>query len=335
MCGAYATKHIRRRLVMVTIIEKHADYFLCRFQLKDDFWADITAQFREGEASQRRRTFDVVQGTASEVTDSDEANSALPEDDEAVGIGLMFASPHELERARSNYADYLDGDGKILADRILQRQAASLLLNRQRHEYLARQAERCLENLRSAVPDTEYISPALQYEAGVLLTELYPEDMGTFLRDTYKNRNGDPRSSDPDFNTLADRLDLWRADFHGEATLELRFRAYFSVKHAISAFNELPSVMFTEVSDESVEGQPDIAAVPAGADAFAVVVRGAYNQCTLKTTSRRYRFFLVSDTRVTQLSSDEASCSLPFRAAVVDRPWRHRLRWPAKLAGVN
>ena len=36
--------------------------------------------------------------------------------------------------------------------------------------------------------------------------------------------------------------------------------------------------------------------------------------------------FLASDAGVTQLSAQEASCSPPFRAAVVDRPWRRRLR---------
>ena len=52
MCGAYAAKHIRRRQVMVTIVEVLDDHFLCRFQLKDDLWADVTAAFREREASQ-------------------------------------------------------------------------------------------------------------------------------------------------------------------------------------------------------------------------------------------------------------------------------------------
>ena len=332
MCGAYAAKHILRRQVMVTIMEKHDDYFLCRFQLKDDLWADVTADLREREASQRKSTFKVVRGTTSEATDSDSIDSELAEDDEAVGIGLTFASPQELERARLSNADYLDGDGGILADRILQREAAGLLLDRERHERLARQAERCLENLRSAIPDTEHISPALDYEAGVLLAELYPEDMATFLGEAHKNRNGDPRSGDPDFNALADRLELWRADFHGEATLELRFRAYFSVSHAVAALEELPGIMFAEVSAVGMEDEPDIAAAPAGTDAYAVVVRGAYNQRTFKTTSRRYRFFLVSDAGVTQMSAQEASLSPSFRAAVVDRPWRRRLRWPAKLA---
>ena len=170
MCGAYAAKDIRRRQVMVTIVEKHDDYFLCRFQRKNDLWADVTADFRGREASQRRSAFKVVQGTASETRDSDSMDSGLAEEDsEAVGIGLSFASPQELDQIRLNNADYLDGDGQILADRILQREAGGLILDRRRHEQLAREAERWLEELRSAIPDTEHISPALDYEAGVLL----------------------------------------------------------------------------------------------------------------------------------------------------------------------
>ena len=107
MCGAYAAKHIRRRQVMVTVVEKNDDYFLCRFQFKDDLWADVTAESREHEASLRRSTFKVVQGTASEATDSDSMDSELAEDDEAVGIGLTFALPQEFERVRLNNADYL------------------------------------------------------------------------------------------------------------------------------------------------------------------------------------------------------------------------------------
>ena len=331
MCGAYSAKHIRHRLVVVTIIEKNGDHFLCRFQLKHDLWADITAAHREREAAQRRGAFTVVQRTAGEAADSDWMDSEWAEADEAVGIGLTLASPPEMERALANIPDYLDGDGDILADRTLQSTATDLLLDRKRHERLARQAERCLEKLRSTVPDIAHISPTLDYEAGVILAELYPEDVETFLKEAYKNRNGDPRCGDADFNALADRLGLWRVDFHGEATLELRCRVYFSVTHAIAAFEELPGVMFAEVSPEDTEDRPDIAAAPAGTDAYAVVVRGAYNQRTFRTTCRRYRFFLVSDT-VTQLSSQEASRSAPFRAAIADRPWRRKLRWPSRLA---
>ena len=317
---------------MVTIVEKHDDHFLCRFQLKDDFWADITGKFREREASQRRTAFKIVQSRVSESTDSDSTDMELAEDDDPIGIGLSFASPQELERVWLNNADYLDGEGEILADRILQREATGLLLDRERHERLAREAERRLEILRSAVPDIEHISPTLDYEAGVLLAELCPEDMEAFLREAYTDGNGDPRCGDPKFNALADRLGLSRADFHGEATLELRFRAYFSVTHAIAALEELPGVMFAEVSPEGSEDEPDIATAPAGTNAYAVVVRGAYNQRTFKATSRRYRFFLVSDAGVTKLSSQEASRSPSFRAAVVDRPWQRKLRWSANIA---
>ena len=333
MCGAYAAKNICRRTVMVTTVEEHDDYYLCRFQLKDDFWADITAEFREREASQLRSAFKVVQGIATETTDSNAMDSELTEGDEAIGVGFgwFFDSPFERERALANNADYLNDEGEILANRILQRKATGLLMDRDRHERLALQVESCLEKLRSAIPDTEYIDPVLDYEAGVLWAELYPEDMETFIGEAYKNRNGDPRIGNPDFNALADRLELWRADYIGEASLELRFRAYFSVTHAIAALEQLPGVMSAGVYDEGMEDEPDIAMAPAGTDAYAVVVRGAYNERTFKKTSRRYRFFLVSEAGVTQMSAQEASRSQSFRDAVVDRPWRRRLRWPARL----
>ena len=333
MCGAYAAKDIRRRTVMVTTVEEHDDYYLCRFQLKDDFWADITAEFREREASQLQSSFKVVQGIATETKDSNALDSELTEGEEAIGCGFgwMVGTSFDMLRAWAKIADYLDDEGEILADRILQRKATGLFLDRDRHERLALQLENCLEKLRSAVPDTGYIDPVLDYEAGVLWIELYPKDMNTLLGEAYKNGNGDPRFGNPDFNALADQLELWRADYVGDEILELRFRAYFSVTHAIAALEQLPGVMYAGVSDESMEDQPDIAVAPAGTDAYTVVVRGAYNKRTFKRTSRRYRFFLVSDAGVTQMSAQEASRSQSFRDAVADRPWRRKLRWPARL----
>ena len=334
MCGAYAAKNIRRRTVMVTIVEEHDDYYLCRFQLKDDFWADITTEFREREASQLQSSFKVVQGIATETKDSNAMDSELTEGDEAIGCGFgwMVGTSSDMERAWANIADYLDDEGEILADRILQRKATGLLLDRDRHERLSLQVENCLEKLRSAVPDTEYIDPVLDYEAGVLWVDLYPEDFNTIIGEAYKNSNGDPRFGNPDFNALADRLELWRADSSSEEGLVLRVRAYFSVTHAIAALEQLPGVMSAGVYDEGMEDEPDIAMAPAGTDAYAVVVRGAYNKRTFKRTSRRYRFFLVSDAGVTQMSAQEASRSQSFRDAVVDRPWRRRLRWPGQCA---
>lgn len=58
--GAYAEKTIRGRSVMQTIVKKTDDYYLCCFQLKDDFWSVITADAREKEAEVRRGAFRVV-----------------------------------------------------------------------------------------------------------------------------------------------------------------------------------------------------------------------------------------------------------------------------------
>ena len=58
--GAYAEKSIRGRSVMQTIVKKTNDYYLCCFQLKDDFWSTSTADARKREAEQRRKSFRVV-----------------------------------------------------------------------------------------------------------------------------------------------------------------------------------------------------------------------------------------------------------------------------------
>lgn len=105
--------------------------------------------------------------------------------------------------------------------------------------------------------------------------------------------------------------------------------------HAVAAFEELPGVMFAETAPADMDDSPDLAAAPAGTDAYAVVVRGAYNQRTFHTTSRRYRFSRVLGDRVTQVSAQEASRSPQFRSAIADRPWRRKLRWPIKLASAE
>ena len=58
--GAYAEKSIRGRSVMQTIVKKTDEYYLCCFQLKDDFWSTITKNAREKEAEERRKSFWVV-----------------------------------------------------------------------------------------------------------------------------------------------------------------------------------------------------------------------------------------------------------------------------------
>ena len=41
LMGGYASKVIQGRVVIQFLVEKTDDYFLCSFQLKSDFWADI------------------------------------------------------------------------------------------------------------------------------------------------------------------------------------------------------------------------------------------------------------------------------------------------------
>jgi hypothetical protein len=45
---------------MQTIVKKTDDYYLCCFQLKDDFWSTSTADARRKEAEVRRKSFRVV-----------------------------------------------------------------------------------------------------------------------------------------------------------------------------------------------------------------------------------------------------------------------------------
>ena len=59
--GAYAEKTIAGRTVMLRNVENREDHFLCRLELKDDFWANITSDARQEEAEQRRAEFAVVQ----------------------------------------------------------------------------------------------------------------------------------------------------------------------------------------------------------------------------------------------------------------------------------
>ncbi len=60
MRGGYSQKSIAGRQVMVLIIKKTPDYYVCQFGLKDDFWANITRDARQREAEERRSRFTVV-----------------------------------------------------------------------------------------------------------------------------------------------------------------------------------------------------------------------------------------------------------------------------------
>lgn len=48
--GAYAEKDIRGVTIMETIVKEGDDHILVRFQRKNDFWAVITAEFKESGA---------------------------------------------------------------------------------------------------------------------------------------------------------------------------------------------------------------------------------------------------------------------------------------------
>lgn len=69
--GAYAEKTIRGKSVMQTIVKKTDEYYLCCFQLKDDFWSVITTDARKREAEEWRQAFRVVEGGEGEAGDSE------------------------------------------------------------------------------------------------------------------------------------------------------------------------------------------------------------------------------------------------------------------------
>ena len=332
MHGGYASKKIHRRDVMVTIAEKHADYFLCRFQLKDDFWARISADHRAREASQRRSSFRLIQSApgVDGTTASDEMNRHLAEgEDDAVDLPAVLADHIDFEPIQGNKWN-LETGGQILADRLLQVEGAGLILDGERHARLSREAERRLEQLRLAFPEFYDLEPNLDYEPGVLAADFDPETVERLLRGAYRKQNRDPRFGDPHLDALAERLGLWRAEFHEESVLKLFFREYFSVKRGVAALKELAGVVYAEASDSMVGDQPDLAGAPAGDDGYVFAVRGGYNARTGNRKSRGFRFFVVSDAGVILVSAQEASRSPDFRAVVRERGWRRKLRWPIR-----
>ena len=310
MRGAYASKMIRGREVMVRSVEEHADHTLCLFQLKDDFWARIWADKRAREASQ----------PPSSPADGyeDAAVSSVP-----VGLDCHV----DEEWVRSNVWD-LDSVGKILADRLLQREAAGLLMDRKLSARLAQEIERRIEQLHLAFPETEWIKPNLNYEPGTIAVDFHEDTIDRLLAGAHKNNDGDPRFKDPDLDAISERLGLWRAEFHGESVLALYFREYFSVKRAIAVLEELDGALKAWLTEWQLDDEPDLAGAPAGDGTFMVVVRGRYNERTFKYTSRGFHFFVVSNAEVTEVSAEDASRSLYFHAVVAERGWDRKLRWP-------
>ena len=60
LCGAFCRKCIRHREVLLFRCTEDADYVLCKFIFKDDFWSNATKQARAKEAAEHRRGFRVV-----------------------------------------------------------------------------------------------------------------------------------------------------------------------------------------------------------------------------------------------------------------------------------
>jgi hypothetical protein len=76
--GGYAEKSIRGRRVMQTIVKTTDDYYLCCFQLKDDFWSAVTADARKREAETRRESFRVVAEREGEKNRDGQQTKAAP-----------------------------------------------------------------------------------------------------------------------------------------------------------------------------------------------------------------------------------------------------------------
>ena len=219
------------------------------------------------------------------------------------------------------------GEADILADRLLRRQDAGLILDAETRRSLAAEIDPALREIRAAcaVLAEENVTVRMTHAFGELILALEPR-----LYEAVSSLLVDPtgpvtlETGYPEFDSLNERLGLSVVLdlFSFSRTVAFYFSEYLNVPAAAAAYEMLEGIEYAE-SNAYVGDGSDIDAVKSE-ERWYVVARRAWGDCPSGCINEELIFFIFDGAAVEMVDSRQALNQPEFSEIVMNRGWRMR-----------
>lgn len=198
-------------------------------------------------------------------------------------------------------------EAAILADRILRRENDNLLLDETERRQLASEIASVLSSIRDAYPQVADIAARTPYAFGELILELEPhlfEAVVSLLDD--QTGPVTLQTGYTEFDSLNETLGLSVVVnlFRRFQTVTFFFNEYLNVPAAAAAYGMLEGIEYAE-PNACVGDGPDLNALESEGRWY-VVARRAWGDCPAGCIDEELLFFIVDDTAVEMIDSEEA-----------------------------
>ena len=212
-------------------------------------------------------------------------------------------------------------EAAILADRILRRDDR-LLLDEAERRQLAGEIASVLSGIRGSYPEVADIAARTSYAFGGLVLELEPplfEAVVSLLDD--QTGPVTLQTGYAEFDSLNETLGLSVVVnlFRRFQTVTFFFNEYLNVPAAVAAYGMLEGIEYAEPNAYVGDG-PDLNALKSEGRWY-VVARRAWGDCPAGCINEELLFFIVDDTAVEMIDSEEAVDIAEFEELVMNRGW--------------
>ena len=213
-------------------------------------------------------------------------------------------------------------EAAILADRILRREDDRLLLDEAERRQLAGEIVLVLSSIRDAYPQVADIAARTPYAFGELVLELEPQLFEAVVS-LLDDQTGPVtlQTGYAEFDSLNETLGLSVVVnlFRRFQTVTFFFNEYLNVPAAVAAYGMLEGIEYAEPNAYVGDG-PDLNALKSEGRWY-VVARRAWGDCPAGCINEELLFFIVDDTAVEMIDSEEAVDIAEFEELVMNRGW--------------
>ena len=213
-------------------------------------------------------------------------------------------------------------EAAILADRILRREDDSLLLDEAERRQLAGEIASVLSSIRDAYPEVADIAARTPYAFGELILELEPQLFEAVVS-LLDDQTGPVtlQTGYAEFDSLNATLGLSVVVnlFRRFRTVTFFFNEYLNVPAAAVAYTAMEGIEYAEPNAYVGDG-PDLNALKSEGRWY-VVARRAWGDCPAGCINEELFFFIVDDTAVEMIDSEEAMDIAEFEELVMNRGW--------------
>lgn len=247
---------------------------------------------------------------------SDSADST-----ESIDVDIPGGAAAAVVSPSEGWTPPMPTEADILANRLLQREDDSLLLDAAERSRLAGEIASVLSSIRDAYPMVGDVTARETYVFGVLLLGLEPELYET-IASLMDGQTG-PVTLDTGyaaFDSLNERLGLSVVDlFSISRGATFYFNEYLNVPAAVAAYEMVEGIEYAE-SNAYVGDGSDIDAVNSQGRWY-VAARRASGDCPAGCIYQELFFFIVDGTDVEMIESEQALDMAEFQELVMNRGW--------------